>query len=115
MSQVRNRAGDRRFLARATQRLGVGSIFFFAGPVVAITPRRPRSTHPPVGVTSGIGTARALCDGARLHPVGCSPLSLRATGDPLATPPAVARHGEKVFFADEGSRIAAGVTGRRER
>jgi hypothetical protein len=61
-------------------------------------PRRPRSTHPPVGVTSRFGIVRALRDGARWNPVGCSPLSLRATGDPHATPPAGARHEKRVIF-----------------
>jgi signal-transduction protein with cAMP-binding, CBS, and nucleotidyltransferase domain len=41
-----------------------------------------------VGVTSGFGVAWALRDGARWHSIGSSPLPLRATGDPLATPPA---------------------------
>src|SRR5881396_3797737 len=65
-------------------------------------PRRPRSTHPPVGVTSSVGIARALCDGGGWYPIGSSPLSLRATGNPLATPPAGARRDQKVIFFGVG-------------
>src|SRR3989442_6165793 len=73
-------------------------------------PRRPRSTHPPVGVTLRFSSARTLCAGGRLQPVGSSPLSgdpllgfvqwVMATGDPLATPPAGARHEDRVVVLE---------------